>query len=97
MVSDATLGAAQNLRSPVQGQFQSGGAAQDGRARIQDDSNEIGEETRLSGTSAAQAQDTETRNNGQQESPALQVADENSSSVQFTGSEERGSVVDITV
>lgn len=97
MVSDATLGAAQNLRSPVQGQFQSGGAAQDNRTGVQENFEEISEETRPSGTSAAQSQETETRNNGQQESPALQVADENSSSVQFTGSEERGSVVDITV
>lgn len=96
MVSDATIGAVQG-RSTLKpsGSQQNAGAVQNNRNQSED-AQESRTTTRTSGTSTAEAQGSETRNNGQQESPALQT-DVNSSTVQFTGSEERGSVIDITV
>ena len=96
MVSDATIGAVQGRSTlPPAGNQQNAGAVQNSRNQNEDvQGNNTA--TRASGTSTAETQSAETRNNGQQENPALQV-DVNSSTVQFTGSEERGSVIDITV
>ncbi|MEM6781645.1 MAG: hypothetical protein AAF569_07255 [Pseudomonadota bacterium] len=97
MVSDATLGAAQasiQNRTAFQPNQQQIGA-QNGRSQIGEaESNE--QTTRVAGTAPAETQESETRNNGQDDA-SLRIADENSSSVQFTGSEDRGSVIDITV
>lgn len=97
MVSDATLGTAQSLVQPRQNSANDLGITRgDTRTSVQEGVESLSQETRPSGTEVAETNETETRNNGQDDA-SLRVADENSTSVQFTGTEERGSVVDITV
>lgn len=101
MVSDAVIGS-------VQGRTAATGAQQpnDINNRVNDQNRspalqgaeERQEVIRPEGTtSVVQTQGSETNNNGQENPVQQRVQNENSSAVQFTGSESRGSVVDLSV
>lgn len=96
MVSPINSGFAQQV--PASNTFQPGGNA--GQVQNREQQNDE-EQVRSVGTSTAQSQQTETRNNGTEENnnPALQSASsrENTNSLQQQSNQPRGSTLDITV
>ena len=93
MVTPVTTNAAQ--QQPIQNNRneQNFIGQQDRRDDVKD--NQRGTETRPAGTSVAEAQQSETRNNGQAESPALQNPNDFESLI--AQGAERGSVLDLSV
>lgn len=82
----------QQQQIPAANTFQPGGNEQ---VREQQ---EVQEQTRPAGTSASETQSSETRNNGEERSPALQAQNTNDATeFQASGDERPGSIVDITV
>lgn len=88
MVSPVTSGVQQQI--PAANTFQPGGNVQDVRQK------EEREQTRPAGTSAAESQATETRNNGRKDEIQAS-ASRSEDNGQASARQSRGSVVDLTV